>query len=684
MSSSPALAVVPVSTRSGLLARVVPWSLVYVGAALLGRLSGDATGVLTLVAPSAGVAVIWFITGDRRTWPWDLTAMGLSSLLVVFLAFPDDRLVFLAVPNTILQVLTYGYVLARLAPFYWSTRRERPLSGGSDLFAVLFASISAGLVGAAVGSFNFWLVMDAPLLPDGLIRLGRNAVAIFLLAAAAGSVPAHLRTWADIRAVARAPHRITTRRLAEVGWLAAVTVAVFGFGFGDNQGRPVGFLLLVPAIWVGMRFKPATGAAFSLACSLTVVVLTLKGIGSFTSIADPSQRAIVAQLLVATLVGITLLLSLTQDALNRAVATVTERNEIVDAALGAIDEGFTIMDEHGDILDRNEAVYRILEDRALTNRVAPAATYGFHRPDGRMLEDGELPFQRAFRGESVEAEEVHLHLGNKTRIVEMTSRVLHQSDPEAPRRAFVLMRDVTRERQETQALTSFAGVVAHDLNGPLAVVTGWAGALLEELEDADTVKAAEVWPMVTRIADAADRMRMLIADLLGYATARNKVPRPESIDLAETIARSLTLRDGPDKVGVADVETVGLDPVWADPQLVLQLVDNLLGNAIKYVAPGVHPHVVVTSRALPDGYVEVSLADNGLGIPAAERPLVFETFHRVQREGYQGTGLGLAICRQIVESHGGQIVADENPGGGTVMRFTLPGSAAAYGARQRA
>ncbi|WP_425322654.1 sensor histidine kinase [Actinoplanes ianthinogenes] len=76
----------------------------------------------------------------------------------------------------------------------------------------------------------------------------------------------------------------------------------------------------------------------------------------------------------------------------------------------------------------------------------------------------------------------------------------------------------------------------------------------------------------------------------------------------------------------------------------------------------------------------VEIADRGIGIPAAERPRVFDAFHRCANSGgYPGTGLGLAICKRIVERHGGRIGADENPGGGSRFWFTLPGAAGPAG-----
>ncbi len=105
-----------------------------------------------------------------------------------------------------------------------------------------------------------------------------------------------------------------------------------------------------------------------------------------------------------------------------------------------------------------------------------------------------------------------------------------------------------------------------------------------------------------------------------------------------------------------------------------QLLDNLIANAVKYVAPGSVPRVSVTGREVGDR-VEVTVADEGIGIPAAERDQIFEAYHRAHDvEQYDGHGIGLAVCKKIVERHGGRISARPPLGeGGTRIVFTLPG-----------
>jgi signal transduction histidine kinase len=115
--------------------------------------------------------------------------------------------------------------------------------------------------------------------------------------------------------------------------------------------------------------------------------------------------------------------------------------------------------------------------------------------------------------------------------------------------------------------------------------------------------------------------------------------------------------------------------VHADRVMVRQLLDNLVGNALKYTLPGQPARIDIAAhqRAGDASTVRIEIADRGIGIPTEEQPHVFNTFHRAAAHtGYGGTGLGLAICHRVVDRHGGTIGVSDNPGGGTRVTFTLP------------
>ena len=143
----------------------------------------------------------------------------------------------------------------------------------------------------------------------------------------------------------------------------------------------------------------------------------------------------------------------------------------------------------------------------------------------------------------------------------------------------------------------------------------------------------------------------------------------ERIDLTALAEEVAELRRGGDTHPRISVQP----ELWVtgDRFLLRQLVDNLVGNAVKYVAGGVRPSVMVVGRGL-GGELEVSVTDNGIGIPLEQRRRVFSSFVRAHGTDYTGTGLGLAICQRVVDRHGGRIWVGEEPREGTRISFTLP------------
>jgi len=120
-----------------------------------------------------------------------------------------------------------------------------------------------------------------------------------------------------------------------------------------------------------------------------------------------------------------------------------------------------------------------------------------------------------------------------------------------------------------------------------------------------------------------------------------------------------------------------LPAVLADPMQMRQLLQNLIGNALKFHRPGEAPVVTVKPAATDEaGMVAFTVADNGIGFEDTYQDRIFKVFERLHpRDVYAGTGIGLALCRKIVERHGGSIAATGTPGEGAVFTFTLPGTA---------
>jgi signal transduction histidine kinase len=248
---------------------------------------------------------------------------------------------------------------------------------------------------------------------------------------------------------------------------------------------------------------------------------------------------------------------------------------------------------------------------------------------------------------------------------------------EEKQRALVRAREAERALSASAAelarsnrdLEQFASVASHDLVEPLRTVTGFL-QLLEERATGIDERSREY---LRYALGGTDQMQALVNDLLDYAQAGRDV-RAEDVDLAalveevrERLAAAIAARG-------AQVTADGTLPVvHGDPAQLRQVVQNLVSNAVKFAQPGVPPRVRIAARTLPDGGTEVSVADNGIGIPRAQAAEVFTMFERHDAgAGAAGSGIGLSICERIVERHGGRIWVEPNGGSGSVFRFTLP------------
>lgn len=234
-------------------------------------------------------------------------------------------------------------------------------------------------------------------------------------------------------------------------------------------------------------------------------------------------------------------------------------------------------------------------------------------------------------------------------------------------RTVLVLRDVTDEREQVDALSAFAGVVAHDVRGPITAMVGWSETALDALLGSPEVDPVEVAALVARLHHGAQRLDRMVANLLLHATSRDRELQRAPVDLASVVEEVAEARDVRRWVEVHE-----LPKVSGDAPMLQHLVDNLVGNAVKFVPAGVEPRVVVT--AAQDGaVVELSITDNGIGIPAGMREQVFQRFERVPGTGLGGTGMGLSICRTIVERHGGEISVQDGPRGvGCRFRVRLP------------
>jgi signal transduction histidine kinase len=245
-----------------------------------------------------------------------------------------------------------------------------------------------------------------------------------------------------------------------------------------------------------------------------------------------------------------------------------------------------------------------------------------------------------------------------------------------------LQEQVTREQRAQRIKDEFLSIVSHELRTPLTSIQGYS-QLLEARLRGSSAGEKEMSQMRV-IRSQVGRMRRLVDDLLDVSRIdrRGGVSiEPEALDLAEEVREAVarTEREHPERH--VTVEVSESLPVEADRDRIGQVLTNLLDNAVKYSPEG-GPLVV---RASPYGNgVELTISDEGVGIPAEQADQVFERFYQAEGgdsggRNFGGLGLGLYITRAIVEAHGGEIRADPNgeAGRGTVIRVQLPRRAVA-------
>ena len=225
----------------------------------------------------------------------------------------------------------------------------------------------------------------------------------------------------------------------------------------------------------------------------------------------------------------------------------------------------------------------------------------------------------------------------------------------------VFVADVTRERRMESELRGYADMVAHDLREP---ITGIAHLVTLLERRADEPPSPEVLALLRA---STERARELIDGVLAYARAGELQREPVALDRVMGDVEA-DLRPTLDEVG-ATLGVGVLPAVDGDPRQLRRLLQNLVGNAIKFrgEAP---PRVDVSALEGSEGWV-VTVRDNGVGIDPEQTSRIFGMFARLNGET-EGTGIGLAVCRRVVEAHGGRIWVEAAEGGGSAFRFTLP------------
>ncbi len=341
------------------------------------------------------------------------------------------------------------------------------------------------------------------------------------------------------------------------------------------------------------------------------------------------------------------------------------------AILAASAAGYLSFDRGGTVTDVNAAASVILglgRDQVVGRRI-DQMVFRSHQVDGARSAlrtyldgDGPAPTDQRYEATTVSHDGRHLTL----------EVVLWTVVAEGVASFHVLLTDITQrteaERELKRAnddLTNFSAAMAHDLRTPLTVVKGFAGLLGSRVDD------PELLGWVRRVLGAADRGSRLIDDILAFAQVGRDEVRSEVVDLEE-LARDLAEDLAATHPRPHQLKVLAIPPVLGDPRLLSQLLSNLLGNSLKYVAADREVEILVDAVHDPDeAWPVLRVSDNGDQI--ADPSGIFEMFNRgAPHDQVVGSGVGLAVCRRIAELHGGRIWLEEAPSGGPRFCVLLP------------
>lgn len=352
----------------------------------------------------------------------------------------------------------------------------------------------------------------------------------------------------------------------------------------------------------------------------------------------------------------------TSERLAAQFARLDEDRQELRAVLSSMVEGVVAVDKGQNILFANERAAQLLEFDSRTAVGRRLWEVARHRAVQDVVESALSAGQgrhQELDWPTPQARTLHLYAG--------------PLPGSPPRGAVLVLHDTTELRRLERVRQEFVANVSHELKTPLAVIKANVETLLDgAVDDVDHRDT-----FLQRINEQADHLNALIMDLISLARieAGTETFVFQDVDVAEVVDISLQRHRTLAESKRQSVETVAPEPrmhIWADEEALLQIVDNLVDNAIKYTPEGGDIRVRWWGE---EEWVLIEVRDNGVGIPRHELPRVFERFYRVDKARSRelgGTGLGLSIVKHLVQAMQGSIRAESEVGKGSAFTVRLP------------
>ena len=670
-------------SRVPALPRTALWLTAYVFACLLGRIIIVNPHSVVIVWPASGLALVWLASAlTRKQLVIDTVLLSVSTAVVIALTDGSTLQSVLAL-LAVIQTLVALWLIRRWVPHLWGAGGRESMSKLSDFGRILAAVAIGALVMAVLRTVLGLLFVPGEVLELALGRWGRNAAAM----ATIGVFGLLLGGWVTERRDRGLPvfNRPTRDDVLHGLGVVATTTAIFVLGFYLHPSIPSTFMLTLTVVWCAIRFNLVVTAAHSLLTGAATVLMTILGYGPVALVGDSEVRALLAETFVVVLMVISMTIALTRrqffatiDSLQRSESALAMRAQELDMVMSHLEDGVAIIEEGGRVLHANAALLTAFGTRPAQplERAPRRARTGWTRlPPGRETAGGRReppPSRDGRRGHRGRGDPPFDEYG-VLRVLECSAFPVPNPE-DAPQRVMIVLRDMTAASSHRESLVSFAGTVAHDLNNPLSVIDGWAEALRRIWADSEAADATGSPCRWSSTSAASVEQRVASSPTCSPTrSSRDQTLRLSPIPLRNLVKHIVGTRDRPR--GGGEIVAGDLLDVWADQVLLRQVLDNLIGNAFKYVAPDVTPRVLIEAEHADDGWARVMIRDNGIGIPAVPTRAHLRDLpprHHERVPGHRPRSCHLqAHHRAPRRAHPGDVESGRH---GHCFEFTLPTS----------
>lgn len=329
---------------------------------------------------------------------------------------------------------------------------------------------------------------------------------------------------------------------------------------------------------------------------------------------------------------------------------------------------------HGVIVTYNAAAQRMFGLQSNASQLTTRRVEQLRVRSERADDESPLPMVEAMEeGSTVTGVELIVRLPNGNDIPVVASAAALRTDEGEIDAVVGVFQDVSPLKEAERLRDEFISVVSHELRSPLTPIRGFAQIISRDLQKEGEHDQHVAW--LNTLQQHTDRLTRLVDDLLDVSrmrAGRLRVLR-EPVDIVEICKSVVMSRRASQTTHAVELHTdLASLPADMDGDRIHQVIDNLVGNAIKYTDGGT---VTVDLHVTDDNEIQLSVSDEGHGIPARERDSLFTAFYRARtanESAVPGLGLGLYIVRELVLAHGGTINVDESAAGGARFNVTIP------------